>query len=111
MKDVRSSARLTDSPVCLVADEGDIDLHLERLLKQHGQTVPKATRILELNPRHPLIAKLAESLRGGGGDRASDMAHLLLDQARIVEGEPLPDPAEFSRRLARLLEAGLVAPA
>jgi molecular chaperone HtpG len=108
VKDVRSSERLTDSAVCLVADEGDIDMHLERLLKQHRQLDSAAKRILELNPRHRLIERLAASVgETGASDQLSEFAWLLLDQARIVEGEQLPDPPAFARRLAMLLERGL----
>jgi molecular chaperone HtpG len=117
VKDVRASERLTDSPVCLVADEGDMDMHLERLLKQHRQLDASATRILEVNPSHPLIRRLAERAgaagEGAAGEAASngldDAAWLLLDQARIVEGEQLPDPAAFARRLAAVMEKGIVA--
>ena len=112
VKDVRSSERLTDSAVCLVADEGDIDMHLERLLKQHRQLDAAAKRILELNPRHRLIERLAASVgETGASDQLSEFAWLLLDQARIVEGEQLPDPPAFARRLAMLLERGLPAAA
>ncbi|MSO76675.1 MAG: molecular chaperone HtpG [Alphaproteobacteria bacterium] len=110
VKDVRGSNRLTDSPVCLVADAGDMDLHLERLLKQHRQTDRISKRILELNPRHALIRGLVARLGDAGAhDTVVDMAHVLLDQARIVEGEPLPDPAAFTRRLAGLLQKGIAA--
>ncbi len=112
VKDVRSSERLTDSAVCLVADEGDLDMHLERLLKQHRQLDTAAKRILELNPRHSLIERLAASVgEAGASDQLSEFAWLLLDQARIVEGEQLPDPSAFARRLATLLERGLPAAA
>ena len=108
VKDVRSSDRLTDSAVCLVADEGDMDMHLERLLKQHRQLDTASKRILELNPRHKLIERLAASVgEAGASDQLSEFAWLLLDQARIVEGEQLPDPSAFARRLATLLERGL----
>jgi molecular chaperone HtpG len=108
VKDVRSSQRLTDSAVCLVADEGDMDMHLERLLKQHRQLDTAAKRILELNPRHRLIERLAAKVgEAGASDQLSEFAWLLLDQARIVEGEQLPDPPAFARRLASLLERGL----
>jgi molecular chaperone HtpG len=108
VKDVRSSERLTDSAVCLVADEGDLDMHLERLLKQHRQLDSAAKRILELNPRHRLIERLAASVgESGASDQIGEFAWLLLDQARIVEGEQLPDPLAFARRLAQLLERGL----
>jgi molecular chaperone HtpG len=112
VKDVRASERLTDSAVCLVADEGDIDMHLERLLKQHRQLDTTAKRILELNPRHRLIERLAAAVgETGASDQLSEFAWLLLDQARIVEGEQLPDPPAFARRLASLLERGLPAAA
>jgi molecular chaperone HtpG len=108
VKDVRSSERLTDSAVCLVADEGDMDMHLERLLKQHRQLDNASRRILEVNPRHKLIERLAASVgEPGASDQLSEFAWLLLDQARIVEGEQLPDPPAFARRLAMLLERGL----
>jgi molecular chaperone HtpG len=110
VKDVRSSERLTDSAVCLIAEEGDIDMHLERLLKQHRQLDTAAKRILELNPRHRLIERLAAAVGDtGASEQLSEFAWLLLDQARIVEGEQLPDPPAFARRLAALLERGLPA--
>lgn len=109
VKDVRVSERLTDSAVCLVADEGDIDMHLERLLKQHNQLDQAAKRVLEINSSHPLIRRLANRLADGNtGGPLEDAAHLLLDQARILEGEPLPDPAAFGRRLTSLVERGLM---
>jgi molecular chaperone HtpG len=108
VKDVRSSVRLTDSAVCLVADEGDMDMRLERLLKQHRQLDTAAKRILEINPNHRLIERLAATVgETGASDQLSEFAWILLDQARIVEGEPLPDPAAYARRLAGLLEKGL----
>jgi molecular chaperone HtpG len=117
VKDVRTTDRLTDSAVCLVADEGDLDIHLERMLKQHRQLEQNFKRVLEVNPRHPLIAGLARRLAGqgagqanGGVGKADDIAEaswLLLDQARIVGGEPLPDPAAFSRRLAEVMRRAL----
>ena len=112
VKDVRTSDRLTDSAVCLVADEGDMDMHLERLLKQHRQLDTMSKRILELNPRHRLIERLAAIVgEVGASDQLSEFAWLFLDQARIVEGEQLPDPPAFARRLATLLERGLPAAA
>ncbi len=109
VKDVRSSERLTDSAVCLVADEGDLDLNLERMLKQHGQMQAAAsTRILEINPTHDLIRGLTGLVDNAGkqGDLA-DMAHLLFDQARIIEGHPIPDPVGFSQRFNAILSKGL----
>ncbi|MGD9536458.1 MAG: molecular chaperone HtpG [Alphaproteobacteria bacterium] len=104
VKDVRRSDRLTDSAVCLVADAGDMDMHLERLLRSYQREVPAQKRILELNPGHRLIRALAALVgRAGASDTLEDAAHLLLDQARIVEGEPPRDPAAFSKRLADIL--------
>ena len=110
IKDVRPSDRLTDSPVCLIADEGDMDVNLERILKRHGQLHHAMPRVLELNPDHSIIRKLAE--RAKGSEAASDhllkdAAHLLLDQARIADGEVPPDPAEFARRLGSVMDTAL----
>jgi molecular chaperone HtpG len=106
VKDVRTSDRLTESAVCLVADENDVGLHLERLLRQHQQAgEQRATRILEVNARHPLIRRLAGAAKADIGAAAlADAAWLLLDQARIVEGEIPPDPSAFARRLSTMLE-------
>ena len=106
VKDVRPSKRLTDSPVCLVADEGDMDVNLERLLKRHGQLEHGMLRVLELNPTHAIITKLVERANAESANSdilLQDAAHLLLDQARLVEGETLPDPSEFARRLANVM--------
>ena len=108
VKDVRLSNRLTESPVCLSADEGDIDIRLEQLLRQHNQLNEQVSRVLEINGKHPLITALA-GLAGvdGGGTKVSDAAWLLLDQARILEGEPLPDPTAFIRRMADIMAKGV----
>lgn len=110
VKDVRVSERLTDSAVCLVSDEGDMDLRIERMLKQHNQLEQSFKRILEINPRHPLVTSLAESVgKDGAGEKVEDAAWLLLDQARIIEGEQVPDPTAFSRRLNSVMASGLPA--
>jgi molecular chaperone HtpG len=108
VKDVRTTERLTDSPVCLVADESDMDMHLERILKQHRQLDQETKRILEINPAHGVIKALAKTAEAKGAQAAlEDAAFVLLDQARIMEGEPVPDPAAFGRRLSGLMEKGL----
>jgi len=108
VKDVRLSQRLTDSPACLVADDTDLDLHLERLLRQHRQLDTVSKRILEINPTHPLVTGLAARLgREDGQARVQETAQLLLDLARIAEGEPPADRAAFARRVAAALERGL----
>lgn len=112
IKDVRSTERLTESACCLVADEGEMDIHLERLLRQHGRMDRASQRILEVNPKHPLIARLAERVGdsdagGGASPEIKEAAHLILDQARIVEGETPPDPAAFAQRMSDLVAKGL----
>ena len=109
VKDVRASDRLTDSPVCLVAEEGDMDMNIERLLKQHNQLSEKTPRVLEINPGHALIKKLLDKAkRAEGIDPAvEEAAYLLLDQAHIVEGEPISDPLAFSKRMAAVMEKGI----
>ena len=108
VKDVRTSERLTDSPVCLVADEGDLDMHLERLLRQHKHELPAQKRVLEINPSHDLTRALAKMVGQKGATEAlEDAAHLLMDQALILEGEPVPDPTAFTRRLSGLVSRAL----
>ena len=104
--DVKSSTRLTGSPVCLVADSGGMSLHLARLLKQHGEGPAGAAvrKVLEINPKHDVIKKLMAV----GGEAFDDVAFLLLDQARIVEGETVPDPAAFARRMSAVMAKGLI---
>ncbi|WP_298938285.1 molecular chaperone HtpG [uncultured Ruegeria sp.] len=106
VKDVRPSKRLTDSPVCLIADDGDMDVNLERLLKRHGQLQHGAPRVLELNPSHAIVTKLADRATQenvNDDDLLKDAAHLLLDQARIVEGEAPIDPSAFAQRMGSVL--------
>ena len=108
--DVRASKRLRESAVCLVADTDAMEMRLERFLKTHNQLDALSKRVLEVNGRHALIRRLAElaqdETRSG---EVEEVAQLLLDQARIVEGEPLPDPSAFALRLSRLVERGLAA--
>jgi len=105
--DVRTSERLTDSAVCLVADETGLDMNLERLLKQHNQLDQVTTRVLEINPDHALIQSLAASAKKRGAqDKLEDAALLLLDQAQILEGEPVSDPVAFARRMETVMAKG-----
>jgi molecular chaperone HtpG len=104
VKDVRSSDRLTSSPVCLTADEGDIDINLERFLKQHNQIRTASKRILELNPKHALIAQMAARAKeAGAADSLQNVAWLLFDQARLLDGDSLSDPVAFGERLGAVL--------
>ena len=107
--DVRTSERLTDSAVCLVADETGLDMNLERILKQHNQINQVTSRILEINPDHSLIQSLALSAKKKGAqDKLEDAALLLLDQAQILEGEPVSDPVAFSRRMEAVMAKGFI---
>jgi len=106
VKDVRVSARLTSTPVCLVADKNDIDLHLARLLRQHEKLAAESPRILEINPRHPVVKAIADRLQqpdGAAQPQLTDSAFLLLDLARVLEGEGPRDPALFAQRLSQLM--------
>ena len=98
VKDVRVSVRLTDSAACLVSDEGDISGHLERLLKQAGQTAPARKPILEINPSHALLGPLKADPA-----KCAQWAPLLFDQAVLAEGGHLEDPAGFVKRLNDML--------
>jgi molecular chaperone HtpG len=102
-KDVRVTLRLTDSPACLVVEEGDMGMNLERLLKAAGQSIgPGSTPILEINPHHALVERL-----GAETDEArfADWANLLFEQAMLAEGGQLEDPGSFVRRLNGLMLA------
>ncbi len=109
VQEVRASARLAESPVCLVAADGALDRKLEKMLAQRdtagsGPASGRSAPVLELNPRHPLIRHLAEQATGDG-DKAllGDAAWLLFDEACILDGEAPEDPAAFAGRLTRLL--------
>lgn len=100
VKDVRSTVRLTGSAVVITSDGGP-DLTMQRLMRRSGQAMPTMPPILEINPKHPLIKALAERI--AKGETVKDYATVLLDLARVQEGEPLPDPTGFGRSLATLL--------
>jgi molecular chaperone HtpG len=101
VKDVRTSSRLIDSPVCLVADESAMDPQLEKILKQHNQLQEgMSLKILEINPDHKLIKKLAKMSK----DKASvgdieNIGILLFEQSMILDGERPSDPVNFSKKL------------
>lgn len=99
-KDVRLTFRLTDSPSCLVADEGEMSGYLQRMLKAAGQQAPMFHPILEVNPEHALV----KALRTDSAD-FDDWCHLLFDQALLAEGGALDDPAAFVKRTNALLIA------
>jgi molecular chaperone HtpG len=105
VSDVRASERLTESPVCLVAAEHGMDRQLEKLLAAAGRGGAASAPVLELNPRHALIAKLS-ALQDDSALR-EDAARLLLDEARIADGELPADPRAFAERLGRVMARAL----
>lgn len=101
VKDVRATARLTDSPACLVVGEHDMSAHLERMLKAAGQPVPEGAKpTLEINPEHVLVKRLASE---SDDNRREDLANVLYDQALLAEGGKLEDPAAFVKRINKLM--------
>ena len=108
VKDIKSSQMLTDSPVCLTADEADMDIHLEKLMRQHKRLDKESKKILEINPSHDLIKSLGKIvLNSKDKSIVSDVSHLLLDQARIVEGEMPLDTKGFTEKLSSIITRSL----
>jgi molecular chaperone HtpG len=98
--EVRPTVRLTESPACLVVGDHDMGNQMRRLLEAAGQEVPDSKPILEVNPSHPLIARLDSE---ADEDRFADLSHIIMDQATLAEGSPLDDPAGYVSRLNKLL--------
>jgi len=100
VKEVRVTHRLTESPACLVVEENDMAINLQKMLKAAGQAVPMSKPILEINPHHPLV----NTIRSENDDEQfSDWANVLFDQALLSEGGQLDDPAAFVKRMNTLL--------
>ncbi|MGC9128259.1 MAG: molecular chaperone HtpG [Acidithiobacillus sp.] len=99
---VRVSHRLTSSPSCIVLGERDMALYMQQLLKQAGHEMPSSKPILEINPQHPMLERIAEET---DETRFADWSALLLDQAILAEGGQLEDPASFVARLNQLMLA------
>lgn len=97
--EVRYSDRLVDSPVCLVSMGHDPSARMERLMESMGRTGPKAKRILEINPKHPVFAKM----QALSDSQKSDWIEILFNQALLNEGSPIHDPVKFSRQIASLM--------
>jgi molecular chaperone HtpG len=98
VKEVRTTARLTASPACLVADEHEPGANLQRILRAAGQEVPKFPPILEINPAHPMVERLKSEEK-----RFREWSELLFDQALLAEGGTLDDPAGFVKRMNELM--------
>jgi molecular chaperone HtpG len=105
VKDVRASVRLADSPSCIVSDEQEPSMQMQQMMRAMGQKdfpAPKPT--LEINPDHEIVKKL---LTRSDDPVAQDAAWLLLDQALLMEGVPLENPATFVQRLNRILSLSI----
>ena len=100
VSDVRITHRLTDSPACVVSADGDMSAHMARMMEQLGQAVPRQKPVLELNPEHALVKKL-EGLESK--DQVKEWSLFLLEQAQLAEGDQLERPADFIKRMNKLL--------
>lgn len=106
VKDVVASSRLSDSPSCIVADENDPSVQMQHMLKAMGQKdLPEMKPILEINPDHEIVKKL--EAKKDDKELVADIASLLLEQAMMVEGVELKQPAEFVKRLNRVMGMAL----
>ena len=104
VKDIRLSSKLTDSPVCLVADDGDMDIAMEQLMALRDTNYKGAPRILEINGDHSLIKNMKSLLsKKENNDLVSDAGTLLFEQARLLEGKMPADPAQFSKIMNQFL--------
>ncbi len=100
VEDVRVTNRLTDSPACIVLNEQDMAMHMQRLLKEAGHAMPSSKPVLEINPDHPIVKKLdAEKSK----KKFADWSDILFDQALLAEGGQLDDPASFVAKLNEML--------
>ena len=110
VSDVRVTNKLSQSAVCLAVKEGAMDFRLERFLIEQKQLATASAKILEINPEHNIIRSLVGKLANSAAAQdIEDVAWLLLDQARILEGEEISDPAAFMRRLQGFVEKSLAA--
>lgn len=102
---VQTTDKLTKSPVSLTVENGQMSIHLERLMRNHQQqTAFASTRILELNPYHPLIIKLSEMVgESKEPEKVEEVARILLDQAKIAEGEAISDPSFYAEKLSEYI--------
>ena len=109
VKDVRVSSRLTDSPVCLVSDEGAMDPQLEKILQQHNQlNQGLSLKVMEINPQHKLIKKLAKMSKDKALIReVENISILLYEQSKILDGEKPSDPVEFSKKLIETITTSI----
>jgi molecular chaperone HtpG len=112
LSDVRLSSRMTTSPACLLADANTVSIQMEQIMRSMGQEVPASKRILELNPEHPVVRRLIDlandsSKEDANGLKVEDFVSVLYDQAVVLDGGVVADPALFSRRVADIMRAAL----
>jgi len=104
VKEVHVTTRLKDSPACLVSEANAMGAHMEKLMKAMGQAVPESKRILEINAEHPILINMHERYEADPKDQdLEDWVNLLYEQALIAEGQMVPDPMAYSRRVNNLL--------
>jgi molecular chaperone HtpG len=111
VEDVRASDRLAQSPACLIAPDRGPDRRLEQLLAEHGQLGQAAKPILEINPKHALIQALAKLVGSPEKQKIEDIAWLIFDEARVMEGEKPVSAPDFANRLTRVLLESAARPA
>ena len=108
VKDIRLTSKLTDSPACLVADKGDMDVAMENLMKQRDPNYQGAPRILEINPEHALVEKMNKLLSDKKHNNlVDDAGTLLFEQARMMEGKLPSDPTKFAKIMNNFLVKGV----
>ncbi len=108
VKDIRLTSKLTDSPACLVADKGDMDVAMENLMKQRDPNYQGAPRILEINPEHALVVKMNKLLSDKKHNNlVDDAGTLLFEQARMMEGKLPSDPTKFAKIMNNFLVKGV----
>ena len=108
VKDIRLTSKLTDSPACLVADKGDMDVAMENLMKQRDPNYQGAPRILEINPDHALVEKMNKLLSDKKHNNlVDDAGTLLFEQARMMEGKLPSDPTKFAKIMNNFLVKGV----
>jgi len=104
VKDVRLSGRLKDSLCCLVAEEGDLDPQMEKIMKAMGQTIPGAKRILEINPSHPVIEAMNKIFeKNKQNEILAEYTSIIYDEALLLEGSKPKDPVTFAKNVTKLM--------
>jgi molecular chaperone HtpG len=104
VKDIRISKKLIDSPVCLAVSEDAMDMRMERFLIEQKQLQGATTKILEINPKHPIIKRIEHDL---SSEKNEKIVRMLFDQACIIEGEPIKDPVAFCKLVNDLIQTNI----